>query len=338
MGRIKGCRHIPFSAMSRGRHFTCSLLTGMVMYKYARHIHFLAYHIADLCLHRPALDLSVLASKAAHRVPPELIAHTVLHVMDGLSERNSHFLKPADGELKRWLGSCTLVCRYWGSLLRRVLFSRVQLRNEQDFNSLLGMLSIPGPAMPPLSSCLQMVIVFQSGPWAMPWVHRLSRIQDYSLNVLDWAISLRDLSDPRMARRLLEGQLPRTLPGSAFMVEILTLRNIHFRSVRDLVRAVGYLPSVTCLRCDSLSFDDANIPLGRVLPKRRQTRGGEYEVTIGVQNSGGAEAEREIMFKVLSELCHDTPMITIDDPLWGIFNELITAFPVPSLTASMIGM
>ena len=259
--------------------------------------------------------------------------------MDELSARNSYFLKPADRELKQWLGSCTLVCRYWGSLLRKVLFSRVQLRSEQDFSSLLGMLSIPGHATPSISSCLQMVIVLQYGPWkTSPWVHRLSHIQNHSLNTLDWAISLRDFDDPRMARRLLEGTLPRTLPGSTFVVEILALRNIHFRSVRDLVRAVGDLPTVTCLRCDHLSFDDARIPLGRVLPKRRQTRGAEYELTVEVQNSGGTEAERELMFKVLSELRHDTPIITINDPLWSIFNELVTAFPVPSLTASMIGM
>lgn len=63
--------------------------------------------------------------------------------MTELSDEGTPFMKPVDPELQKWLqvGTCTFVCCYywpWASLLRKVLFSHVQLRCKDDVNRLLS--------------------------------------------------------------------------------------------------------------------------------------------------------------------------------------------------------
>ena len=269
-----------------------------------------------------------------------LFRSVIFLVTTDLSDEEKPFMKPVDHELLKWLGSCTLVCRYWASLLRKVLFSRAQLHCENDFHRLLSLLSTSSPVSPSLQDCLKMVAVSWLGgrenDLQAQWYYRLPDIQAHASNTLTWAFSMHDLVDRHVVDdHFLIGPLPRTLLGSAFRIEYLKLSYVRLSSVRDLIRAVGALPWITVLRCTRLLFDDDEIPAERVLTGSHRMRDEDSDLTVQVQRSGGAEMEKQLMLKLISELYYGS---TDGEkrPLWDTFHKLVMTFQVPTLTDANI--
>ena len=186
---------------------------------------------------------------------PNLLAH-VVHMA------GEHSFSELAGpgrrkKMKEWLGKCTLVCRIWASSLRPHLLHDIFIYSEADVGSLLNLMRNQGPVIPPLADCLQAICIFQSGPWSIPWIHRLSHVHAYTSQELKLGLWVRNIWDARKACGYLQGSLPCTLPGSTFALQCLSLEDVHFSSVAHLLRSVRFFPSLTWVGCRKLSFVDA---------------------------------------------------------------------------------
>ena len=287
-----------------------------------------------MCLRRSSeIDLPH-SRPTALRIPPELIAQIALSVVLVCAKDKDH-LAPGDRSNRGWIGSCILVCRYWAIRLRPVLFKFIALYGDSDFHGLAGMLSNPGAASPTLAECIHDIDVWQSGPWTTPWIHHISRIQTYVSHPLEFGLWMRRIEDPRLARRCLQGPLPRTLPGCILGIGRLFLESVHFHSVSELINLVGYLPNLTSVRCAGiLSFADEQIPQRRVLQRRVQAGRTDKEFVAEVEDCGGPLKEQRLMFKLLFEICHENRYDN-GDTTWRIFHDIVVSFTVPCLIASV---
>lgn len=293
--------------------------------------------LADAQLQRTEMESKFISSSpTAQQIPPELIAQIALNIIL-VCAKGKDFLAPGDHKNRKYLGACALVCRYWAGHLRPIQFNFVALHGASDFHALLEMLSNPGPARPLLAECVHDIDIWQSGPWAIPWIHDLHRIRALTTHPLNFGIWVRHIEDYRLSRRCLEGNLPRTLPGSILTFERLFLEDIHLRNVRDLVRVVGYIPYLESVRCAKVTFEDSRIPHHRLLPRSRGTHKPNRIFVIEVQDSGGPRMEQELMLKILDEVYHrlgHTDQDIYSLATWQTFHRMILLLTLHNLIAA----
>ena len=193
-------------------------------------------------------------SPAGH-LAPELIRLVVSHLYDVNLNRS--------GAVKQGLAVCGLVCRYWASIIRPLLFENIELRSREDAIQLLKFLESPTILKPALTECVRLLAFKQSGRQLPPWMHLCQLAKYYRRG--DVRLLIEDAEGD-----ILWYGLPRALPQSIFLhTNKLELDRVRFRRGRDLVRFIRSLPEVWSCICKAITFTDTS-PVSPVpIPRRR---------------------------------------------------------------------
>ncbi|EKM50587.1 uncharacterized protein PHACADRAFT_263948 [Phanerochaete carnosa HHB-10118-sp] len=243
------------------------------------------------------------------------------------------------------LGACSLVCRHWARRCRYSIFASVSLRSREDFHALLHLIDTAEEIydIPPLTECIQEVNVLHSGPWAVPWYHLILKeltAREIELESDCITLELKETyvpeppgsSDVHYAPRSLSTSLPRTMPRSLFSHAVLSLADLRFKRVRDLLRLIddqGDLQQITWAR---ISFD-----AGAILPPARQrTRRpwGDME-TIRTSKWSNVDMEMHIMFLIAAEKV-PVSMALLPDA-WKLMTKAALALVLPCIGEAKLG-
>lgn len=201
-------------------------------------------------------------------VPPELFQH----ILDQLDTRGR--------------ARCGGVCRYWATQCQRALFHCVDVRARGDVRALLGFMDAPTSRV---ARCV--FAVRASAPAASsgdPWFHHLSPIKDrfrqgdsgVRLGVIELSLSgpLPPSSGGPRSLRSIHHALPRSLPHFSRHIDRLTLTDMHFAKLDDLMHLVWELPDLWLLACTGVAW--GAVPAG-VPRRRRRKRAGFPRVAAG---------------------------------------------------------
>jgi hypothetical protein len=223
----------------------------------------------------------------AHRVPPELFEH-VLKWLDAAEYSNGNI---------PWLsiherGECSLVCRFWEEKLRRRIFTTLRLRTRQDALSLISFIKADTGELN-IRQYIELVIMEQS-PSDSTWIHlvtfALRENPQFGIPHPDVILLIGMKEDRAEFRvqvpygyRTVFGDLPRSIPSSCLGIRSLTMKDLRFKNVYDMLHYLRSLPR-TCgfITCSNISLDDGwNVtPSDFTLNARRPSRGLLEEVTV----------------------------------------------------------
>lgn len=138
--------------------------------------------------------------------------------------------------------SCSLVCLYWANLCRLYLFSR----HKVEINSLAEFLTLESYAA---DGCTRLVPLYDVIPrftveqtWdSAAWCYRISKSRLRALRWSDLVLSGPVPSHlPRAAYRSPHWSLPRSMPSCYLPSTIVTLRDIHFPCLSDLLALLSH--------------------------------------------------------------------------------------------------
>jgi hypothetical protein len=198
----------------------------------------------------------------AHRLPPELFQRILLRLTD------EAFLD--DGEQqpclgKRGLGSCSLVCRYWVQC-RRVLFRYLYLRTREDALTFIDFVKADTGAYNIGYYVAQLTL--EQSTSECTWVHVVAlmvksrpwpsgRRPDMKLVVRGNPAKMDSSAQAYYSYHTIFGDLPRSLPPSCIQTNSMTLSNLHFKDVQEMLLCLRSIPR-RCLRlaCRALSLED----------------------------------------------------------------------------------
>ena len=148
-------------------------------------------------------------------------------------------------QLKRYLGQCSLVCRYWAKHSRRRIFESITLRTPEDAIQLLEFAKVTaaGMSIGMYTSNLALHVTLASPPWihlvinAIPSLV-LPEICGFTLIISGGPFSSESIDDPKsLAPRNIFYGLPRSLPPTKRPVS-LTLGDMRFNAFDDFVSFV----------------------------------------------------------------------------------------------------
>lgn len=180
---------------------------------------------------------------AAANIPPELFDNILSHIGADLIVHG--------GELSFWrtairhLTTCSLVCVYWSNICRPRIFERVWIKNLDSFRSFLQLVLRTPSGFTPISHYLRNANLIQHVE-DKPWIHLL-QMQPSFLQILQPA-TIRFTLDGFSRRPINNFQLqnnarvtpshffagiPRSLLPSCYRCHTLTIKDLHFDSVRS---------------------------------------------------------------------------------------------------------
>lgn len=175
-----------------------------------------------------------------------------------------------------------LVCRYWNIKCREALFGDPELRSREDAVHLLELMEIPTRGV---SSYVGGVEVEE--PQAVsgtPWLHLVAIIDDRRTRLQQpyTNISLK-LEGPLPAghrMRSIHHGLPRSMPGHfSCLIYRLSLTDIHFKKLDDLMHLVWEMPDLVKLYCERVTWESLPTALPRRKP-RSESRNTLFSVKI----------------------------------------------------------
>lgn len=216
-------------------------------------------------------------------VPPELFQH----ILDQLDMRGR--------------ARCGCVCRYWATQCQRALFHGVDVRSREDVRALVGFMDAPTSRVSRFVFVVRASAPSSSSAAGDPWVHHLSPIKDrfrqgesgVRLGVVELALSgpLPSSSGGPRSLRSIHHALPRSLPHFSRHIDRLTLSDLHFAKLDDLLHLVWELPDLWLLACTRVTW--GTFPAS--VPRRRRKRSGfprvaEGSVKVEVGNGCGPRA------------------------------------------------
>jgi hypothetical protein len=292
-----------------------------------------------------------------YRLPPELF--------DGIIKSYTTIGGPgvnpalAVQMTKRELGACSLTCRFWARKCRPQILSFISLRSHEDFKQLLHLIdsAMEIEDIPSLAQCIEEIEVIHSGPWAVPWFHRIHReltARDVDLDPDRISLEIKGAYVPESVRssetqsneaqpndaetkgyapRSLSTSLPRTLPRSLYSHGRLDLSDMRIRTVKDMLRLIDTQADLSFIAWKRLTFDEgATVP-----PPRTRTRRvwGGME-TVSMSEWTNIELEMRIMFLLASEKVPETLAVPAD--LWDNMLKATIALVFPRTHWLVLGL
>ena len=247
---------------------------------------------------------------------------------------------------KQEVGACSLTSRHWAQKCRYWAFASISLHSREDFDNFLHLVDTAHEMenIPSLVECIQEIDVRHSGPWTLPWFHRiLKELKDRDIELDNERISLeiteayvpesQDESDAvsKYAPRSLSTYLPRTIPRSLFSHSVLHLSNLRFRLVRDLLRLIDDQADLLMIDWKQISFDEgAVVPPAR--SRSRRSWMGMEEITTSEWSD--IEMELRVMFLVAWEKVPADLVLPAD--AWEIMPKVVHAAFLPSTPKVML--
>ncbi|EKM52653.1 uncharacterized protein PHACADRAFT_211877 [Phanerochaete carnosa HHB-10118-sp] len=271
--------------------------------------------------------------EAGAALPPEVVHMIVTWA--------SRIYNPAKKFDRRGLAACSALCRHWAKIIRPTLFHTIIIRSHLDLVELLALMDATAIVRPPITDCIQDVIVEHRGAQCCPWLHRIyqvwKRLVRPTVEIIlekSWITApspeympSRELK-PSAGLGLLPGQaLPITLPGSLYPFFRVALHSLKLRRVADLVRFVHRLPMV--LECDlrNVTFvEDLTLSPLRTL----RIRGPLRAVTASDCGDGTLEAQIFLASTVLAA----RERLHMDDPTWSSLLQTVR-YSVPQSCSSV---
>ena len=197
-------------------------------------------------------------SSTGEKFPSEVIAQIVEALtMDDLAMTRAQ---------KADLAACSMTCRYWAAKIQPLLFASLELRNAEDIQYLLGIISRK-PHLGKIIDYIELAVYIST----TPYIHHLPKLSEVLSPTATQAVSVHNMhsiyeekspaSDidvvalPRSANSLLG--LPRAIPISALPITTLTLGNFKFTTRLGLLRLVTSLPKLTHCWLTNISFVEA---------------------------------------------------------------------------------
>ena len=214
--------------------------------------------------------MSFNRSTIAHRIPPELFERILLRLEPHELQTSPSWTMWVEGEgpkkqLKRYLGQCSLVCRYWAKHSRRRIFENIALRTPEDAIQLLEFAKVTaaGMSIGMYTSSLDLHVTLASPPWIHLVVNGIPssvfpKMRGFMLVISGGAFNSESSDDPKslqVAPRNCSYGLPRSLPPTKRPVS-LTLEDMHFNTFDDLVSFVDSLMATKpALRTGQTNFN-----------------------------------------------------------------------------------
>lgn len=222
-------------------------------------------------LSRRILTVMAMETSAASSVPQELFDLILdFHQVDeGHHTQHDHDLRNYATVEKHDLGQLSLVCRHWGQICQRKIFETIRLGSWADVHELQALLDAPASRIS--RYILHLEISAQDGP-GEPWLHliaflwpRLYAIEQY----VGLTLSLKNTRPTRCSSmRSIHAALPRSQPVFSSRITHLTLTDISFRQIADLMHLVGEMSDLVDVDCIRLTW---GVP--ERLPQRQMGRG-----------------------------------------------------------------
>lgn len=275
-----------------------------------------------------------------YRIPPELFDL----VIDSFTEWPT--FNPGLGVRmsKSELGACSLVCRHWARRCRYWVFASVALKSREDFVALLHLIDSAEEfdEFPSLRECIQEVNIQHSGAWEIPWYHCILAeftAREIELDPDRVALELKEsyvaaaAAGAQMAHyapRSLSTSLPRTMPRSLFSHGILTLSDMRFRRVQDLLRLIDDQADLQQITWVRVSFD-AGVSVPAARQRTRRAWGGME--TVATSAWSDVVLEMQIMFLIAAEKV--PPSLLVLPDAWKAMASAANALVLPGNTLQL---
>lgn len=161
---------------------------------------------------------------------------------------------------KRQLGACGLVCRHWAAICQKKIYRNIIIRSRQDVCQLVDFVKSPISRVRGYISATTIPAQKLGGS---PWIHILSTTPLSVDGFRDFSIALEGpLPLGQKTLRSIHQALPRSLPEFSSRISHLSLSDIHFKNLDDLIHLAWEIPSMTELKCSRVTWDS----LPRILP------------------------------------------------------------------------
>ncbi|KAJ3559792.1 hypothetical protein NM688_g123 [Phlebia brevispora] len=168
---------------------------------------------------------------------------------------------------KRQRGVISLVCRRWADTLRPWIFDSITLRSREDADALFSLSLRPHSDVLDYINVIEVSQSLTQYPYR-PWIHTVypafdkldSRIPAIHLTLCG------PLPEGKFMKSICE-RLPASVPLYFTSITRLTLTNLHFRRVTDLVRIPRELPSLQFVHCRDITW---NCPSSAEMPPASQ--------------------------------------------------------------------
>lgn len=156
---------------------------------------------------------------------------------------------------KRDLGHIALVCRRWAKICQQKIFAHTTLRSRQDFFALWSFVDHPESI---IKRYIQYLWLDPVDAASAPWIHVVcQRIPSRMLHPeFRMTLELKGREEaPLVLGRSIHGLLPKhPLPIFSFGIKDVHLTDMRFRSLEDLARLVGEMPSLRVLECERVTW------------------------------------------------------------------------------------
>lgn len=234
-------------------------------------------------------------------IPPELFDNLLHHLKDWNNTRDRR-------EMRSTLARCALVCRYWSVRCQESLFDDLGLDSRENALQLLGFTRTPTSAV---SSFVWRVDVPQvQAVSGTPWLHLISVIGDRAHKELEqYYVSLEGPLPAGQRMRSIHHRLPRSLPAHfSRCIWWLSLTDIHFKELDDLMHLIWEMPHLYQLDCDRVTWGS----LPTALPRRRPRNESPTEYFIKTSECGPRPLEASVWLAA-SVRCRDAGFFSPDD-------------------------
>lgn len=153
---------------------------------------------------------------------------------------------------KRVLGTCSLVCRYWASKCRANIFRQIELRSRQDAIHIIEFLDAPTSC---IAQLIRLVSISPQNVVDAPWFHLLPCIATRLKGHLPFSISLEGpLPGGQKSLRSIHHALPRSFPHLSHHIQDLSVANMRFARLDDIMHLVWEMTSLSRLQCFGVTW------------------------------------------------------------------------------------
>ncbi|KAJ3551459.1 hypothetical protein NM688_g4689 [Phlebia brevispora] len=182
-------------------------------------------------------------------VPPELFDIVLGWLVKG--RRRSTYKDRV--EANSWEpGSMALVCRRWAKLIQPIIYKHIILRNGQDVATVRKSLQSSTTAVSKHLQYPQLNLNVTTYPY-IPWIHIACSSKAFAKG----SMKLR-IQGPLPSSCSMKGfhdMLPRSGPWFCSRITDLWLKNVHFKSLPYLMRAIGDMPDLMGARLEKATWD-----------------------------------------------------------------------------------
>lgn len=233
---------------------------------------------------RPGKKTHFRALAKPSDIPPELFDNILSHLtrLDYTREEREYW--------RSTLARCALVCRYWSVTCQPILFASLRLDSREHALQLLKFMRTPISAIPSL--VYRVKVGKSQAVTGTPWLHLISVIGDRAhQELVKYEVTLEGPLAAGQRMRSIHFGVPRSLPAHfSRHIERLSLTDIYFVELDDLMHLVWEVPSLEWVRCERVTWGS----LPTALPRRRPKNKSESDKSIKMWECGPRPLEASV--------------------------------------------